>query len=146
MAIQIQINGESAAEVVAELSVLAASLVSGKAAPAAEAPKAERAPRGSRAAKADEPKAAAVKEPAEEPAAAEETGAEAGGDYSEFDGDTAEPIPTDVELRALAAAAGEKGSEAKKAIKALLNKYGSPNLSGVPDDKRLTFKAELEKI
>ncbi|MGN7457867.1 hypothetical protein ACTHPH_23905 [Paenibacillus pasadenensis] len=145
MAIQIQINGESAAEVVAELSVLAASLVSGKAAPVAEAPKAERALRGSRAAKADEPKAA-VKEPAEESAAVEETGAEAGGDYSEFDGDAAEPIPTDVELRTIAAGAGQKGVEAKKAIKALLDKYGSANITGVPDDKRLAFKAELEQI
>lgn len=149
MSIQIQINGESAAEVVHELSVLAASLAPGKAPAApvvvAEAPKAEKL-KGSRAAAKSEvaPKEESPVKPAEQPKAGESE--ETDGDYSEFDGEEEGQIPDDVELRALAAEIGKKGVEAKKAIKALLEKYGSPNITGVPADKRIAFKADLGQI
>lgn len=54
-------------------------------------------------------------------------------------------IPSDVELRAIAA---EKGHtpEGKAAVKGLLNKYGSPAISKVPDDKRMAFLADLEAL
>ena len=57
-----------------------------------------------------------------------------------------EPIPTDVELRAVAAEIGKKGPEAKKKIKELLGKYGVPNITAVPDSKRIAFKRELEAL
>jgi len=54
-----------------------------------------------------------------------------------------EPIPTDVELRVLAAEIGKKGPEAKKKIKELLGKYGVPNITAVPNAKRVAFKRDL---
>ncbi len=54
------------------------------------------------------------------------------------------PIPTDVELRAIAAEKG-KADGGKAAIKALLTKYDSPAISKVPEDRRIEFLAELER-
>jgi hypothetical protein len=52
---------------------------------------------------------------------------------------------TDVELRAAAQAKG-RTPEGKAAIKALLAKYGAPNVTGVPLDQREAFLAELEAL
>jgi len=56
-----------------------------------------------------------------------------------------EEIPTVVELRA---AAQTKGGtpEGKKAIKALLDKFGSKSISDVPEDQRAAFLAELNAL
>ncbi|QCT03319.1 hypothetical protein E6C60_2607 [Paenibacillus algicola] len=54
-------------------------------------------------------------------------------------------IPTVVELRAKAQEIG-KDAKKKPAIKALLDKYDSPNISEVPEGKRIAFMAELEKL
>jgi len=55
------------------------------------------------------------------------------------------PIPTVVELRAKAQEVG-KTPEAKKAIKALLNEFGSKSISDVPEDKRAEFMTKLEEL
>lgn len=54
-------------------------------------------------------------------------------------------VPTVVELRA---AAQEKGNspEGKKAIKDLLNRFGSPSISALRDDQRAAFMAALEEL
>lgn len=54
-------------------------------------------------------------------------------------------IPSVVDLRAKAQEVG-KSPEGKKAVKALLNKFNSPSISDVPEDKRVAFMAELEKL
>jgi len=56
-----------------------------------------------------------------------------------------EEIPTVVELRA---AAQTKGGtpEGKKAIKALLDKFGSKSISDVPEDKRTAFLDGLSAL
>ncbi len=56
-----------------------------------------------------------------------------------------ENIPTIVELRAKAQ---EKGQtvKGKEKIKALLDKYESPNITGIPENKRVAFLAELEAL
>jgi hypothetical protein len=71
-------------------------------------------------------------EPAEEPTPAEE---ESSDKY----------IPTVVELRAKAQ---EKGTtpEGKKAIKALLDEFGSKSISDVPEEKRASFMSKLEAL
>lgn len=51
-------------------------------------------------------------------------------------------IPSIVELRAKAQEIG-KTAEGKKAIKALLDKFGSKSLSDVPEEKRADFMDEL---
>lgn len=142
MSVLIQINGENAGEAIRELSDLAAG-ITGKAAPAAapaEAPKQTRTrktePVKETPAAEEDPKTTSA-EPEDEP--------DAGAEPDE-EGDPDEPVPTDVELRAVAAEVGKNGAEAKKAIKALLDKYGVPNITSVPLDKRIAFKRELEAI
>ncbi len=54
-------------------------------------------------------------------------------------------IPSVVELRAKAQEVGKDPAKKPK-IKALLNKYGSPNISEVPEEKRAAFMAELEAL
>lgn len=56
-----------------------------------------------------------------------------------------ENIPTVVELRA---AAQEKGKtpEGKRAIKALLQEFGSRSISDVPEEKRAAFMARLKEL
>lgn len=56
-----------------------------------------------------------------------------------------ENAPTVVELRAKAQ---EKGTtpEAKKAIKALLEEFGSKSISDIPEEKRAAFLAALEEL
>jgi hypothetical protein len=61
------------------------------------------------------------------------------------DSPSTENAPSVVELRAKAQ---EKASspEGKKAIKALLDKFGSKSISDVPEDKRAAFYRELEEL
>lgn len=54
-------------------------------------------------------------------------------------------IPSVVDLRAKAQQVGQDPKKKPK-IKALLDKYGSPNVSEVPEDKRAAFLADLEKL
>lgn len=54
-----------------------------------------------------------------------------------------EPIPTDVELRALARDIALKEG-GKDAVKRLLERYGVSNVTAVPPEKRLEFKRDLE--
>lgn len=56
-----------------------------------------------------------------------------------------ENIPTDVELRA-AAASKAKSAEGKAKVKALLEKYDVPNVTGVPNGKRTAFLRDLEAL
>lgn len=57
---------------------------------------------------------------------------------------TIDPVPSDVELRALAS---EKAKSAgKPAIKALLDKYGAASVTAVPNESRAAFKADLEAL
>lgn len=56
-----------------------------------------------------------------------------------------EDIPTVVELRAKAQEKGET-TEGKKAVKALLNEFGSKSISHVPEEKRAEFLARLEEL
>ena len=54
-------------------------------------------------------------------------------------------VPTVVELRAMASEKG-KTPEAKKAIKALLDSYGSKSISDVAENQRVGFLKELESL
>ena len=56
-----------------------------------------------------------------------------------------ENIPTVVELRAEAQKHGQT-PEGKKAIKTLLNKFGSKSISDVPEDKRTAFLQALGEL
>lgn len=53
--------------------------------------------------------------------------------------------PSVVELRAKAQEVGKDPAKKPK-IKELLNKYGSPNVSEVPEEKRAAFIADLEAL
>lgn len=105
-----------------------------------EPDKTEKPKRTSRAASKPEPAKQSDPEPAntsdDEPDQEPET---TGGDEEETE------VPSVVDLRA---AAQEKGKtpEAKKAIKALLDKYGSKSISDVPEKKRAAFLAELNEL
>lgn len=141
MSVQIHINGDNAAEAIKEFAVLASHFVPVPGAPAtADQPKADKPARGSRNATKPEP---AKDEPE---AKQEQSDQDPPADPDTGSGDSDEPIPTDVELRAMASEIGKKGPEAKKAIKALLDQYGVPNITSVPDDQRVAFKAELEEL
>lgn len=54
-------------------------------------------------------------------------------------------IPTPEVLRAKAQELGRDAAKKPK-IRALLSKYGSPNVSEVPEDKRAAFLADLEAL
>lgn len=61
------------------------------------------------------------------------------------DEDLSGSVPTVVELRAKAQEKG-KTVEGKKAVKALLEKYGSKSISDVSEDQRVAFMAALEDL
>lgn len=129
MPVTITINGENAAQAIEEFTTLSASFIPGasKTAPVEESPK----PRQRK--NATTPKEREEKEEVPEQEA----------DSAE----TSESIdaPSVVELRAKAQEVGKDPANKPK-IKALLNKYDSPNISEVPEDKRAAFLAELEKL
>lgn len=58
---------------------------------------------------------------------------------------SSDDVPTVVELRAKAQEVGTT-PEAKKAIKALLEKFGAKSISDVPEDERAYFMAELALV
>lgn len=129
MPVTITINGENAAQAIEEFTTLSASFTgAGKAAPVEESPK----PRQQRK------PASTPKEPEEKEEAPEQESDSA---------ETSEPIdaPSVVDLRAKAQEVGKDPANKPK-IKALLNKYDSPNISEVPEDKRAAFLADLEAL
>ncbi|ASJ54231.1 hypothetical protein BP422_12140 [Brevibacillus formosus] len=63
----------------------------------------------------------------------------------EEDGGGGEDVPSASELLAKAQQVGTT-PEAKKAIRALLEKFGSKSISNVPEDKRAEFMAELDLL
>jgi hypothetical protein len=145
MPVLIQINGENAGEAIKELSALAAGIAgrsvtaeSTESESVTAAPKTEK-PSKTRT-KPDPTTAppAAPPEPEDEPV----------NDEPKTDDSDAsdEPIPTDVELRELARKIGSQGPEGKAAIKELLNQYGVPNITAMPNEKRIAFKRELEAL
>lgn len=145
MSVQIVINGENANEAIQELAALSAGIASrsvpAEAGPAPEAPKTERAARAART--KPEPAKAPPAAPAELEVPTDLAGNEPDtGESNASD----EPIPTDVELRELARKIGAQGPEGKAAIKELLGRYGVPNITAVPEAKRIAFKRELEAL
>ena len=132
MSVLIRINGENAGEAIKELSALAAG-INGQATAPAPTPEAPKAPRGRAATK---PTSAAAEE--DQP---KNESAECDTVQEEEDG----PIPTVVELRAKAQEVGTT-PEAKKAIKALLDEFGSKSISDVPEPRRSAFLKRLEEL
>lgn len=135
MSVQIMINGDNAAEAIQEFATLSAAFT-GQASAPVTATVEETKPRQPR--KAAEPKKEEAKEPEtvkEDPQAEQE---------QEPVGDAVD-IPTVVDLRAKAQEKG-KTPEAKKAIKALLDKFKSKSISDVPEDIRAEFMSELDAL
>lgn len=95
---------------------------------------------GAPVASAEQPADQVAPAPAQTAPASDPQQAEPAGDLF---GD--EPIPTDVELREIARKIGQT-SEGKAAIKKLLGKYGVPNITAVPNEKRVAFKRDLEAL
>lgn len=138
MPVQININGLDAAEALRELSSLASGfngvqVVTPEKEDKPEEPKRQRS--ASETTKKNKP--AAKQEPDKEPEAADETAADS------TDGVEME-IPTDVQLRSTAA--DKAKSAGREKVKALLDKYSVPNVTAVPDDKRIAFLKELEEL
>lgn len=134
MPVQITINGADAAESIRELSALASGLTG--AAPVVT-PVGEPKKETKKTVKQEKPEPDSVKEeaPAGDPA------------IEESDDIDSADIPTDVELRAKAQEIGKKmGAEGKQAIKELLNEFGSPNITGIPEKRRIEFMARLEAL
>lgn len=140
MSVQIIITGEDAGHALIELTTFSAGQSSGQAIQQAKtvAPQPEKPKRGTAKAAEQEKSEPPAAEPESEPEIieAEDTPPPADDDA---------PIPDDVELRAAASAKG-KTPEGKAAVKALLTKYGVPNITAVPKDKRVAFLAELNAI
>lgn len=161
MPVQIHINGENAEETIRELSVLASHLslsVAAAQVAASSAPEAtkaaEKTTRSRSAAKA-EPVKETVSEPIDEtvstpvepdPVSETTPEEEEAADQSRSDeAVSTDPIPTVVELRAKAQEVGTT-PDAKKAIKALLDEFGSKSISDVSEDKRAAFLKRLEEL
>ncbi|MBD2861629.1 hypothetical protein [Paenibacillus oceani] len=143
MPVQITINGADAAESLRELSALAVGLTGSTAAlataPAPVKPVETEAPKQTRRTKKEEPAVEKNDPVDEDPAAKPDDSRE--DDEGDHRG---EPIPTDVELRAKAQEVGKKAG--KEEVKALLDKYESSNITGIPDDKRVAFMRDLEAL
>lgn len=135
MPVTITINGENAAQAIEEFATLSASFIPGSAQAPVNATVEDPKQRQRRSATAKEPEEKSinvdkiVKEIEEEAAAATQD----------------DDIPTVVDLRAKAQEVGQDAKKKPK-IKALLDKYGSPNVSEVPEDKRAAFLADLESL
>jgi hypothetical protein len=85
-------------------------------------------------------------QPASEPKKAEKKqDSSAADETDQVVDETTEYVPTVVELRAKAQEKG-KTPEGKKAIKALLDEFGSKSISDVPEEKRSAFLAALEAL
>lgn len=150
MPVQININGSDAAEAVKELASLASHLVGAQAFVTAAAPVAAAA---ETTAKPEKQSRRTKSEPAKEdpaqqedpvkPEAAEEQ--EPADQPESEDAGSTDPVPTVVELRAKAQEVGTT-PEAKKAIKALLDEFGSKSISDVSEGKRAEFLKRLEEL
>ncbi|MNM64181.1 hypothetical protein D3C81_755680 [compost metagenome] len=134
MSVEIKIFGENAKEALQEIGGLASALVG-------STPKKEAAviaeptdkPKRSRATTTKPETPAEPDEPEKE-----EPQTDAGED------DSSEDIPDDVKLRAAAAEAAKTAGKVK--VKALLDEYGVPNVTALPDDKRVSFLRDLEGL
>lgn len=149
MSVQIIITGGDAAESLLELSTLAKGFnaITAASTPVdaqVSAAPAQVAPETPKRARKTKEEPAETGAPDREPAPDED--APAAGPVIKDDSSPSEPIPSDEDLRALATEIGRKGPEAKKAIKALLDQYGSANITGVPEGKRVAFKRDLEAL
>jgi len=144
VSVQILINGENASEAIRELLGLASRIKDAsdyreeEKVLAEKAPKKESESKSKKTAQANS--APSDSAPTQTAPAADLQQAEPAGDLF---GD--EPIPTDVELREIARKIGQT-SEGKAAIKELLGKYGVPNITAVPNEKRVAFKRDLEAL
>lgn len=139
MSVQIIINGESANEAIIELSTLAAGLSGKQAAPAVNVPVTEPEKPKRQTRQTAKPEVKEEPEVKPEPDVKEE-------DDEDFLCEADEPIPTEVELRQIAKDKSDADPKVKPAIKALLDKYGAKNITGIPADKRIAFKRELEAL
>lgn len=132
MPVQITINGDNAAQAIEEFATLSAAF-GGSAAPSAtvsEEPK--QRTRKTNEVKKEEKKETPVKTATQD----DEAGA---------DGDTKEvEIPSVADLRAKALEVG-KGPK-KLEIKKLLEEFDCKAISDVPEEKRISFMAELEAL
>ncbi|MNO32459.1 hypothetical protein D3C76_224480 [compost metagenome] len=128
MPVTITINGENAAQAIEEFTTLSASFIPVSSKPAVEESSKPRTRKTT----------TASKEPEDKPE--QETGSEETSESSET-----VDAPSVVELRAKAQEVGKDPANKPK-IKALLNKYDSPNISEVPEEKRAAFLAELEAL
>lgn len=151
MPVQIIVNGENATQAIQEFAILSAAFkgqVVSASTSVSKEPKVEEPKSEALVSASDEPKPRQRRTnttpkkdetPKEAPATTQPEPEESQGS------DKAEAIPDVVELRAKAK---EKGStaEGKKAIKALLDEFGSKSISDVPEEKRAAFLAALEEI
>lgn len=131
MPVQITINGENANQAIEEFATLSAAF-NGQAPVKAAI---EEAPPKTRQRK---PPATKKEEPVQE-------GQEVEEESTTTNQDDDVDIPSVVDLRAKAQEVGTN-PEKRKAVKALLDKFESPSISDVPEDKRIAFMAELEKL
>ncbi|REK69316.1 hypothetical protein [Paenibacillus paeoniae] len=136
MPVQININGADAAEALKELSSLAAGFGSTAPVLVAQEAKQEDAPKRQRS--KPEPKP-----PKEEPASEPEKDDEQERQEDDL-GFEEEEVPTDVQLRA--ASLEKAKSIGREKVKALLDKYGVPKVSDIPNNKRFAFLKELEAL
>lgn len=144
MSVQIQINGENAAEAARELTALAGYMtgIAPVSTPAAQA-EAPAAP-ATESKRTRRQKEDPAPKPDPEPAAEPDTAAEPDPDDGDDDFDDG-PVPDVVELRAKAQEVGKK-PEGRTAVKALLDKYECKSISDVPEGKRNAFLRDLEGL
>lgn len=150
MSVNIHISGETAAEALRELSVLAAPLAGGQAAApvSTEAPKTDKPSRGSRTTAKQDP--TPEKEETKEPNPVKDEQPEQQEQQEQQEHDPEEegdegPVPTVVELRAKATEVGAM-PEGKQKVKGLLDEFGSKSISDVPEGKRAAFMKALEAL
>ncbi|MED0670617.1 hypothetical protein P4S95_10430 [Aneurinibacillus aneurinilyticus] len=148
MPVQIIVNGENATQAIQEFAILSAAFkgqVVSASASVSEEPKAEELNSEASVPASEEPKPRQRRTPKKDEAPKEAPATTQPEPEESQDSDKAEAVPDVVELRAKAK---EKGStaEGKKAIKALLDKFGSKSISDVPEEKRAAFLAALEEI
>lgn len=129
MPVTITINGENAAQAIEEFTTLSASFIPVSSKSVVEESQKPRTRKSTATPKEPEDKSDEAGEKEQEPE-----------QESVLTGDV--EAPTVVELRAKAQEVGQDAKKKPK-IKELLNKYDSPNISEVPEDKRAAFMAEL---
>ncbi|WP_028560657.1 hypothetical protein [Paenibacillus pinihumi] len=147
MPVQIHISGENAEQAIQEFSVLSAAFV-GTVAPAAtpdvsaksipvvtEKPKQKRQTAKVENEPEVKPEVKPEPEQVEEPDLQEEDASE-----------DPEDIPSSVDLRAKAQEVSKADPANRAKVKELLDNFGCKNITEVPENKRVQFMAELEKL